>query len=264
MSSSTRPRIRRGRRPTNWHTFSTKSFPTRAHSRVTLAAGGGPGCPVRGGAKVKVWQAGSHLRTSASPRRRLVVATDPPAHPRARPARPSVQEPNRARDRHPRRLHARRAPPAVPREGCRRRRDRAGRPRCPHRRRPSSSRRHRRLRAVGCSDLLHGVGRRARCRSPHPALRPPAATLARTRAEPHGSDHQPHHERRRGTRPAGHGRHLEPRPELAPPGNGGRPLHSRLAACARDPRRPSVHGRGGVVSLTLEPRTDACASGSGS
>ena len=106
MSSSARPRIRRGRRPTNWHTFSTKMFPTRAHPRVTLAAGGGPGCPVKGRPKVKVWQAGSHLTGPArGPRRRLVVATDPPAHPRARPSRPSVQEPNRARDRHPRRLH---------------------------------------------------------------------------------------------------------------------------------------------------------------
>ena len=227
----------------------------RAHFRVTLAAGGGPGCPVRGRLESEGLAGGKPSHGPArSPRRRLVVATDPPAHPRARPARPSVQEPNRARDRHPSSA-TRSSLLAVPREGCRRRRDRAGRPRCPHRRRRRLPRgRHRRLRAVGAQTYYTGWDRRARARrSPHPALRPPAATLARLlRAEPHGSDHQPHHERRRGTRPAGHGPRASSRTRFL---GTAVVLPSRLASCARDPRRPSVHGRGdGVVSRTLEPR----------
>ena len=115
---------------------------------------------------------------------------------------------------------ARRAASAVPGEARGRRGHPAGRSPPPERDRRRVPRRgHRRVRPLGRADLLHGLGRRAGARGPpHPALRPSPASLARLlRAEPHGRDRQPNHERRRGARPARHGRHLEPRPELARP-----------------------------------------------
>ena len=121
----------------------------------------------------------------------------------------------------------------------------------------------------GAPDLLHRLGRRAGARrSPDPALPPPAAPFARLlRAQPHGRDREPDHERRRGARPARHRRDLEPRPELASSSSEPRrPLHPRLAPRPRDPRRPPADGRsrprGSDRARTA--RTGACASGSGS
>ena len=78
----------------------------------------------------------------------------------------------------------------------------------------------RRRRRRSCSrgaDLLHRLdGERMLADLRNHAVPPPPAALARLlRAEPAGRDRQPHHERRRGARPARHRRRHEPRPELA-------------------------------------------------
>ena len=67
--------------------------------RVTLAVGGGPGCPIRGPLKMKVWQAGSHLTDQrdarvddwswARTRTRLAILSDSPARTGREPRSPS-------------------------------------------------------------------------------------------------------------------------------------------------------------------------------
>ena len=92
------------------------------------------------------------------------------------------------------------------------------------------------------ADLPHGLGRRAHPGRPaHRALPPSPAALPRfLRAHPRGRDHQPADERRRGDRPARHGRRHEPRPEQPHADrHGDPPLRPRLAARARDAARSS-------------------------
>ena len=206
---------------------------------------------------MKVWQAGAHLTTSARPASTTGRGDRPAGASACSSGSPVRTRPNRARDRHPRRLHARRAPSAVPREARRRRRDRAGRPRCAHRRRRRLPRgRHRRPRSRGRRPTITGwVGERA---------------LADLRIQLF--DHLQrlslgYYERNRtGAIISRITNDVEALDQLVTdgisslvqnspcPGNGGRPVHPRLASRARDPRRPSAHGRDGVVSGALEPR----------
>ena len=192
--------------------------------------------------------------------RRLVLATHPPP---ARDARPADAPLPRAHAALARRAAARDrdgACAAVPREVRGRRRHPPGRPdaSCGGSSAPSS--------LAGLlnwghelrADLPHGLGRRADPRRPaQPALRPPAAPLARLlRAQPRGRDHQPADERRRGDRPARHRRRHEPRPEHAHARrHRDHPLHPRLAARARDAARDPVHEhRDGHLPQALGPR----------
>ena len=186
------------------------------------------------------------------------MAEDEAAARRARSPRPPVPGPNRARRRHPRRVHDRRAPPAVPRQARSRRRDLRGRSRDAHRgRRRIRPRRPGCLRALGSADVLHGLGGRARPRRPPDlVVRAPPAPVARLlRAEPHRRDRQPHHERRRGARPARHRRRVEPRAEHAPARRDrDRPLPARLAPRPGDaPRPPADGGSHRLVPRAVEP-----------
>ena len=130
---------------------------------------------------------------------------------------------------------------ALSREGrARRRRRERDRNADLHRRRHLRRRRPRELRHDVRRDVPHGLGRRADSRRPpHPAVRPPAAALARVlRAQPRRRDHQQADERRRGDRPARHRRRDDARPEHAhAPRHGDHPLRPRLAARARDAAR---------------------------
>ena len=191
------------------------------------------------------------------------MAPDAEANPRSSPPRASLPHSLRAGRRDAGRLHDRRPASALSVEDRHRRRDRRAEPQnAQPRRRCLPRRRCRRVRSLGRADLPHRLGRRTRARRPpHPALRPPPASVARLlRAQPYGRDREPHHERRRGARSARDRRHLEPGPEHARArGHRGRALPPRLAARSGDARRPSAHGAcDGVVPVALEPRVPTC------
>ena len=97
------------------HGLGAKTFPTRMHFGVTLAVGGGPGCPIR----AADFREGLAVRNppdgrTRRPGRGLVVAPDAPAPSGARAPREAVPGADDARGRHPRRVHRGRSPPAVP------------------------------------------------------------------------------------------------------------------------------------------------------
>ena len=118
------------------------------------------------------------------------------------------------------------------------------------------------LAALGREHLPHRLDGRARARRPpQQALRPARAALARLlRAQPRRRDHQPDHERRRGARPARHGRSHEPRPEHAPaPRHCGRSLLPRRQARARNADGAAADGdRDRLVPEPLQPRLPQC------
>ena len=119
------------------------------------------------------------------------------------------------------------------------------------------------------ADVLHRLDGRAHPRRPpQQPLPPPAAPLARLlRTQPRRRDHQPDHERRRGARPARHGRRHDALPEHAHPRRLGRdPLRARLAARARDAGGDAAHvrARRPRSATTRRERTARSASGSGS
>ncbi len=84
-------------------------------------------------------------------------------------------------------------------------------------------------------------------------------SLGYLRAQPRRRDHQPDHERRRGARPARHGRRHEPDPEhAAARRHGRRALPARLAARARHARGADSDGaRHRLVPEPVEPRLPA-------
>ena len=172
---------------------------------------------------------------------------------------PAVPRPHRRRSRGALRLHACRARPAAPCEARRRPGDQD--------RRPAEARvdrggvrrdRARGVRSVVAADVPDGLGRRAGARRPEdPALQSsPAALIGLLRAQSHGRDHQPDHERCRGARHADHRRrHLARSERDAADRYGSRAVRARLAARARDARRLPLDGaRDGVVQDPLEPR----------
>ena len=166
---------------------------------------------MRGQAEMRVWQAGSHLTDERGARvedwswrqtRRRIGDAPPPRAP--------VQGSNGARARHA---------PRATRWSRSFRRTSSSSPSTTGSRRAISTRSP----IVVAAFVVAGiaafalsaaqtyftgwVGRAGARRPAHPALRPPAAALARLlRAQPHRRDHQPDHERRRGARPARHRR----------------------------------------------------------
>ena len=188
--------------------------------------------------------------------RRLVLGAHAAARRDARAAHRSLQVADDSLHRLAPRCDRHRARAALPREiRPRRRGPAAGPDEALVDRRGLPRRRARELGHELLADVPHGLGRRAHPRrSAQQALPPPPAALARfLRTDARRRDHQPPHERRRGPRPARHGRCHEPRPELAHARrDGDPPLRPRLAARARDADRdPGDERRHGDLPQTL-------------